>query len=112
MDCKRVMSYPFGGRHAKQSKIKYKLEKLFTFKKYRFTLECEGSRVWREIFFPEAYSQSDMKDLHSGLIHKLVFDAQSFQGTFSMGKQNNGHFSLFCGFGFVLDYFAFCTVSK
>lgn len=57
MDCKRVMSYPFGGRHAKQSKIKYKLEKLFTFKKYRFTLECEGSRVSREIFFPEAYSQ-------------------------------------------------------
>ena len=55
---------------------------------------------------------SDMKDLHGGLIHKLVFDAQSFQGTFSMGKQNNGHFSLFCGFGFVLDYFAFCTVSK
>lgn len=49
----------------------------------------------------------DMKDLHGGLIHKLVFDAQSFQGTFSMGKQNNGHFSLFCGFGFVLDYFAF-----
>lgn len=37
----------------------------------------------------------DMKDLHGGLIHKLVFDAQSFQGTFSMGKQNNGHFSLF-----------------
>ena len=29
MDSKRVTSYPFGGRHAKQSKIKYKLEKLF-----------------------------------------------------------------------------------
>lgn len=57
MESKRVTSYPFGGRHAKQSKIKYKLEKLFTFKKYRFTLKCEGSRVSREIFFPEAYSQ-------------------------------------------------------